>query len=428
MIERVAMLSVHTCPLAALGGKETGGMNVYVRELSRELGRRNIYVDAFTRSMNPEVPHIAGDDLGPNVRVIHVPAGPEHHIRKQQIWQYLPDFVGWVEEFVVQEGLHYDVYHSHYWLSAWVAWMLQSAQPAPIVHMFHTLGHMKNLVSRSEGEREHPQRIVVETEIMQVADRIVAATPRDKEQMLTLYGADPSHVVVIPPGVDLQLFQRMPCKEAKVRLGVNPDNHLILFVGRIEPLKGIDTLIEAVAILARSNPSLATNTTLCIVGGDVSDDLSRLDEEMRRLHVLRSSLGLEEMITFAGAQSQESLPCYYSASDVVVVPSHYESFGMVAVEAMACGAPVIASDVGGLSYIIEDGKTGYLVPDRDPEALAQRLQLLLTNPARRDVMSIQAATQARRYSWSNIASEIVDLYEQVAMQYTKIPILPLTAR
>lgn len=410
---RVAMLSVHTCPLAALGGKKTGGMNVYVRELSRELGRRGIQVDVYTRSENPAVPHSLKDtDLGPNVRVIHVVSGPEHPEPKAEIWHHLPSFVEGVWEFACQEGIRYDLIHSHYWLSGWVAEMLRHRWPeVSIVQMFHTLGYLKNLVAQSEAEREVPERIPMEREIVHFADRLVAATPLEREHLVQYYGADPGRITVIPPGVDLELFRPIPATEAKAHLGLPPDDHMVLFVGRIEPLKGIDTLLRAIALLVARSPDLRRQVCVSIIGGEV--EYERMDDEMRRLNHLRADLGIADVVTFMGSRAQTELPYYYSAADVMVVPSHYESFGMVALEAAACGTPVIASNVGGLSFIVRDGETGFLIPEKAPQALADKLHLLLTRPALRREMGLRSTGVAQQYGWPRIADDILELYDSL---------------
>jgi len=413
---RIALLSVHTCPLAALGGKETGGMNVYVRELTRELARRGVAVDVFTRSQNPDIPKVDDVGLGPGARVVHIAAGPERPYHKNLVWNHLPEFVEGVRRFAHQEGVSYDLLHSHYWLSGWVARELQKTWSVPIVHMFHTLGRMKNLVAQREADRELTQRIVVETEIMAFADRIVAATPRDMEQMVALYGTNPAKITVISCGVDLTMFRPIARDQARACLGLPEDHKMVLFVGRIDPLKGIDTLIRAMALVFQWNSSLRNHVCLCIIGGDVSDDPTLMDAEMVRLQALRRELGLTELVTFVGAQAQDILPCHYSAADVVVVPSHYESFGMVALEAMACGTPVIASDVGGLSFIVKDSQTGFLVPERDPETLARDLELILRSSRLRSAMGIRAIAVAQEYSWDHIADQMLDLYESVASQ------------
>jgi len=411
MIQRIAMLSVHTCPLAMLGGKETGGMNVYVRDLSRELGRRGFQVDVFTRSQNPAVPRV--DSLGQNARVIHVPAGPEASYDKNLVYDHLPEFVAGVKRFVKEQGIAYDLIHSHYWLSGWVAHELRHSWGTPIVHMFHTLGQMKNSVAQRPQERETPRRIEVETQIMAFADRLMAATPLEKAQMVWLYGADPCKIEVIPCGVDLSLFRPLSQERARQQLGVCDRRHMILFVGRIEPLKGIDTLLRAMVSVVKDFPRWKDEICVCIVGGDASEKPETINAEMERLRALREELGISDLVTFLGAQAQDTLPSYYSAADVLVVPSHYESFGMVALEAMACGTPVIASKVGGLSFTIQDGITGFHVPERDPEALAEKISLLLKDHDLRSKLSAQAIQWVQRYSWSKVADQIVSLYRQL---------------
>jgi D-inositol-3-phosphate glycosyltransferase len=412
MIKRIVMLSVHTCPLAALGGKETGGMNVYVRDLSRELGRRGIYVDAFTRSQNPAIPKVS-HALGPNGRMIHLPAGPEAPYDKNLVFDHLPEFLEGVKGFAQEEGITYDLIHSHYWLSGWVARELTRDWQIPVIQMFHTLGRMKNTVAQSEEEMEVARRIEVETEIMAFADRIVAATTMEKAQMTQLYGADPARITVIPCGVDLSLFRPIPVNEARERLDICERKHVVLFVGRIERLKGIDTLLEAMAIVVRDLPNWQEELCVCIVGGDASEDSAMLDKEMERLQDLRAKLGIADLVTFLGAQAQETLPDHYSAADVVVMPSHYESFGMVALEAMACGTPVIASQVGGLSFTVQEDVTGFLVPGRDPPALAEKIALLLKDQALRNKLGARGIEWAGQHSWPRVADQIISLYSEL---------------
>ncbi len=408
---RVAMLSVHTCPLAMLGGKKTGGMNVYVRDLSRELGRMGIHVDVFTRSQDDCVPMV-NHDLGERARVIHIPAGPEAPIPVGDIVNYLDEFAAGVAAFARREGLHYDLIHSHYWLSGLVAEKLEAYWgETPIVHMFHTLGHMKNRIATGPGERAPQERLDGESHVMSVADRIIAATPAEKAQLNWLYGADMSKVVIIPPGVDLERFHPIDKKEAKKRVGIPCGDKNIMFAGRIEPLKGIDTLIEAMALIRQRHPAVLENTCVAIIGGDPWADSP--DAEMERLQALRQELNIHDFVLFLGAKDQDVLPNYYAAAEMVVMPSHYESFGMVALEAMAMGRPVIASDVGGLSFLVEDGVTGYHVPSRDPEALAERMYELLTNPSCRDEMGRAARQSAEQFDWSIIAGRMVALYRKL---------------
>ena len=408
------MLSYHTCPLATLGGKDTGGMNVYVRELTRQLGRNGVHVDVFTRSQDEHVPHVL-HDLGYGNRVVHVPAGPENPRPKRELVNYLPEFVAGIQEFAANKGLSYDLIYSHYWLSGVAARDLKAAWGVPIVHMFHTLGLMKQRVARDVGEMEGAYRIQGEQEVLRIADRIVAATPAELAQLQWLYRADTSKVVIVPPGVDISHFYPIPQDEAKEFVGVQPCEQLLLFVGRIEPLKGIDNLIEAIAILRQQGVFVC----LSVIGGDPNtepengDDTNGNRSEMKRLQDLRARFGMQDLVAFLGRRSQDTLPYYYSAAEAVVMPSHYELFGMVALEAMACGTPVVASQVGGLAYLVQDGQTGYTVPADDPQALAGALERLLNDPETRARMGRQAASFAREYAWSKIAARIVRIYEEV---------------
>jgi D-inositol-3-phosphate glycosyltransferase len=413
MIQRVAMLSIHTCPLATLGGKETGGMNVYVRDLSRELSRRGIAVDVFTRLQDPNIPRICTGRLGDLGRVMHIPAGPERPYDKNLVFDHLPEFVQRVRDFALREDLAYDLIHSHYWLSGWAARDLRAIWCAPIIQMFHTLGEMKNRVAQTPEERESPRRIEVESKVMRFADRLIAATPLEKAQMSWLYGADADKISVVPAGVDLSLFRPIPHAEAKAKLGGSLQHKMLLFVGRIQPLKGIDTLMRAMKRVTGQYPGWKDNLCVCIIGGDPKPDSELERLEFERLKRLCTDLGIGDLVTFLGAKDQDTLVYYYSAAEMVVMPSHYESFGMVALEAMACGTPVIGSDVGGLSFSIEDGFNGYLVPGRDPDALADKIALLLKHPNLRDQLGEQAIRWSERYAWTHIADEILDVYEMV---------------
>jgi D-inositol-3-phosphate glycosyltransferase len=413
MIKRIAMLSVHTCPLATLGGKETGGMNVYVRDLSRELSRRGIAVDVFTRSQNPTIPPISTGRLGELGRVIHIPAGPERPYNKNLVFDHLPEFVSRVQTFVARENIAYDLIHSHYWLSGWAARDLRASWGVPIIQMFHTLGEMKNRVAQSPAEQESTRRIQVEGQIMRFADRLIAATPLEKAQMSWLYGADADKISVVPAGVDLSLFHPISRERAKTVIGIPSQHRMILFVGRIQPLKGIDTLMRAMKRVIDQYPDLKSDLCVTIIGGDPNPDSELELAEFERLRQLRAELGIGDLVTFLGAKDQDTLVYYYSAADMVVVPSHYESFGMVALEAMACGTPVIGSDVGGLSFSIEHGFNGYLVPGRDPDALADKVALLLRHPGLRDQLGEQAVRWAERYAWTYVADEILDVYHMV---------------
>jgi D-inositol-3-phosphate glycosyltransferase len=406
------MLSVHTCPLATLGGKETGGMNVYVRDLSREFARRGIYVDVFTRSQNPDLLRV-NNRLADRGRVIHLPAGPERPYNKNLVFDHLSQFIDEVIHFAETEEITYDVLYSHYWLSGWVARALRARWGTPVVQMFHTLGHMKNRVAQRAADRESGRRIEIESEIVDFADYVVAATPAEKAQLIWLYGADPHKIRVISPGVDLRRFHPIDPSLAKSAIGVAEDRRLILFVGRIEPLKGIDTLLRAMALVAQRHGDWPPNLCVSIIGGNSSQGPQAENAEMERLQKLRSELGIGDLVTFAGAKDQDTLQYYYSAAEMVIMPSHYESFGMVALEAMACGTPVIASEVGGLAFVVRDGVTGFHVPERDPEALAAKIELLLVDEVLRRHLGRRAACWAESYGWPVIADRALDLFHDV---------------
>jgi D-inositol-3-phosphate glycosyltransferase len=318
---RVAMISLHTSPLATLGGQDAGGLNVYVRELSRQLGRRGYGIDIFTRRTDPAAPEIV--PLALNVRLIHLTAGPAAPVAKTALFEHTAAFADALWAFADRDGVGYDVLHSHYWLSGWAGHLARQRRTVPLVHMFHTLGHMKNLVARDEEDRELDLRIDTERQLMQVATSLVAANPSDRAQMIWYYNAPPSKICTVPLGVDLSLFQPMPAAAARVALGLGPAP-LILFVGRIEALKGIDTLLEALVLLRESWPVEARAPRLMIVGGQVRPG-QRPTGELGRLVRLRDKLRLGEQVCFVGSQPQEHLPLYYAAADVVAMPSLYES-------------------------------------------------------------------------------------------------------
>jgi D-inositol-3-phosphate glycosyltransferase len=338
--------------------------------------------------------------------VVHVPAGPEEPCDKNKVFDHLPEFTERVLRFARDEDIDYDVIHSHYWLSGWVARDLRAAWGAPIVHMYHTLGLMKNRVAGSLSEMETRRRIDVETEIAGFANRLIAATPAERAQLEWLYGADPDRIEIVPPGVDTQHFFPLSREASRDRIGAPRDAWMILFVGRIEPLKGVDTLIRAIALLAHECPTWVERMCVAIIGGDPATNA-----ELERLKAMREQLGLSELITFLGARDQDQLRYFYNAADFVVMPSRYESFGMVALEAMACGRPVIASEVGGLAYLVCDGQTGFHVPEGDPIALATTMARLLQDDAGRERLGRQAAAWAQAYAWPRVADRLLRVFE-----------------
>jgi D-inositol-3-phosphate glycosyltransferase len=406
------MLSYHTCPLATLGGKDTGGMNVYVAELTRQLGREGVHVDVFTRSQDEHVPHVI-HSLGYGNRVVHIPAGPEVPLPKQELASYIPLFAKEILRFSEEKGIQYDLIHSHYWMSGLAAEILKAEWNVPILQMFHTLGIMKNRIAKSPEEIEGDYRIDGEQRVMRVVDKIVAATQAEEAQLEFLYGVEADKIVTIPPGVDVSRFYPIPEDEAKEVIGLKKCPRLLLFVGRIEPLKGVDTLIRALALIRESGVFESECYSLAIIGGDPDAAPEEMSAEMARLQNLSNELGLGDLVVFLGKRSKEMLPYYYSAAEILIMPSHYESFGMVALEAMACGTPVIASQVGGLAFLVQDGITGFVVPGGDPLALSKTLTELILQPELRARLGRQAAEYASWYSWDKISFRIKVVYDDL---------------
>jgi D-inositol-3-phosphate glycosyltransferase len=399
-VPRIAVLSMHTSPLAPLGGAVSGGMNVYVRELSRKMAERGYAVDVFTRRDDPGGPAVVDTDGG--VRVVHIDAGPAVPLDKEALPAYVGAFAAGVGAFALEHALRYELVHSHYWLSGLAGDTLKRAWGVPHVVMFHTLGEAKNRARPTEREPLH--RIAAERLVARRADRIVVATSHERDLLAQRYGARPEDIAVVPCGVDLDVFHPMDKDTARKQLGLADDERIILFVGRIEPLKGIDILISAAAQLHEE----ADFFHAVIVGGD-----ARAETRVRELKSLATNLGVEHHVTFVGAVDHERLPLYYSAADVCVVPSFYESFGLVAVEAMACGTPVVASRVGGLVTTVRDGETGYLVPWRCPEPFAERLDLLLRNDELRASLGGAAREAVQRFRWSNVADAMDGIYSEL---------------
>ena len=411
-IKRIALISVHSGPLAPMGGAKTGGMNVYIRELSRELGRQGYQIDIFTRRSHEMEPDV-DPSIGENVRVIYLNAGPAMPLSPAEQYDSLSEFTAELMAFATLHRLHYDIVYSHYWLSGWVAAKLKEAWGIRFVHMFHTLGHMKKRIELN-AHYQPDRRILTEMHILQWADRIIAATPAEQAQLRWLYRASRRQITVIPPGVNTGHFQNaMSSQDARTSFGIRPDSSMLLFVGRIEPLKAVDTILEALNVLRDRAPDLLKKLHFMIVGGDPQ---SKSDREMRRLQELSIKLGIDSLVSFVGAKEQSQLPRYYAAATAVIMPSDYESFGMVALEAMSSGTPVIASQVGGLQFLVRDQETGFHIPAREPISLADCIIELLADPSKTAKMGQSATRIAQAYAWSEIAGRLLRVFEEVAGQ------------
>ena len=393
-VERAAFITLHACPLAAPGQGKSGGMNVYVRQLAGALSDMGMKIDIFTREHLDVVNRV--ETIGPNVRVIHLKAGePDAHLG--DLYALLPDFLERLNDFREEEGLEYDVVHSHYWLSAWVGRELSQAINVPHVVTFHTLSLIK-MQSRA-GEIEQTERPFVEAEVMATADRIIAFSPHERDSMARLYGADACKVSLVPCGVDLEVFRPLDQKSVRSRLGLNGEK-ILLYVGRVEPIKGLDLLVETAAQMDSTE-----GVRMMVVGADVNGD-----REMHRVKQLAKERDLEDKIDFVGQVDHDDLPLYYNAADVCVVPSYYESFGLVALESMACGTPVVATRVGGLSTIIHHGRTGYLKSWRCPEAFANSVEMIISSDGLQQSMGEAARKRAEGMGWDNVASLMWDEY------------------
>jgi D-inositol-3-phosphate glycosyltransferase len=399
---KIAVLSLHTCPLAPLGGWETGGMNVYVRELGRALAVRGVSIDIFTRRQSTDVADVV--EYAPGARVIHIDAGPHRHVDKYDILDYVPDFACGIQRYRALTGASYDLIHSHYWLSGRVGLLFSDHWGVPLVSTFHTLAQLKNRVAESAAEREQAVRYEIERRTMAASDRIVALTAVDRQQMMRHYG-DLAPIVVIPGGVDVERFSPRPQAAARAELGLPPRAKILLFVGRIQRLKGLEVLLRAFAQLGD------LDARLLIVGG--RPGTSHESREIARLQHLAGRLGIGDRTRFVGAVAHELLPAYYAAANVSVMPSSYESFGLVAVESLACGTPVVATRVGGLRSIVRDGETGVLVPWRDADLFAERLRRVLQDETLRARLASQARASVLEYGWERVAEEHLALYAEV---------------
>lgn len=408
MIRRLAILSVHTSPLAPMGGKKTGGMNVYIRELAQEFGSRGIHVDIFTRRNSPDEPEI-DYGIGENVRVVYLTAGPVVNLKPDDLFPYLSQFTARLMAFATMHNIKYDIVYSHYWLSGWVAQKLKESWGTPFVQMFHTLGQMKQRILTHQNVMPD-QRILTEMEIVAWADRLIAATPAEHSQLQWLYRTDRRKIEIVPPGVNTERFFPYSPDEAKARLGFDPHKQLFLFVGRIEPLKAVDTIIKALAIIRDTDRRLFKKMAFAIVGGDPHD---KSDAEMTALKALTCELGLGDTVHFMGAKDQSELPMFYAAATAVIMPSDYESFGMVALEAMASGKPVIASQVGGLAFLVRDRETGYLVPVREPQSLATSIQEIMSDCCKTEEMGQRASLVAKEYAWPRIADKLLLIFDEI---------------
>ena len=395
---RIAMISAHSCPVGTLGTKDTGGMSVYIVELASELGKLGHIVDAYTRVHDPADPIVV--ELGHNARLIHIEAGEMEQIHKLAVYSHLPDFACGLEAYRKENDLEYDIVFSHYWLSAWIGEYLQQWWGVPHVSMFHTLGVVKNTMGI--GKTEPELRIATEGELARTVHHIIAPTEREKVELVNQYGVFPERIGVVPCGVNPGLFKPVNRDEARKETGLD-NGKIILYVGRIDPLKGIANLIKAFSYLDNNH-----DIKLAVIGGGESSH-----EETAHLKTLARELGVENRILFTGTVKQNRMPFYYCAADVCVIPSFYESFGLVALESLSCGTPIVANDVGDLKNIVREGETGYVTESNDPGLLAEKIALILGRPENEKVPASFVRDSVMEFAWENIAASLADEFRRV---------------
>ncbi|WP_134766818.1 D-inositol-3-phosphate glycosyltransferase [Nocardioides sp. 1609] len=401
------MISLHTSPLDQPGTGDAGGMNVYVVELARRLARRGVEVDVFTRAtsstLEPVVP------LADGVLVRHIAAGPFEGLTKHELPGQLCVFAREVLRTEAAHPVgHYDAVHSHYWLSGQVGALARDRWGVPLVHSMHTMAKVKNGALADGDTPEPAARLIGEEQVVEAADVLVANTALEAQQLVNLYDADPARVDVVHPGVDLDLFRPEPLVAARTALGLAPGAVVLLFAGRIQPLKAPDVLLRAVAVLLARDPGLRSRLVVPIVGGPSGSGLDRPSA----LAALAVELGVDDVVRFVPPVTQRELARWYAAATLVAVPSHNESFGLVAVEAQACGTPVVAAAVGGLTTVVRDGGSGLLVPSHDADAWATALGRVVDDPALRDRLAVGALAQAQEFSWEATADQTLGVYRR----------------
>ncbi|WP_425491444.1 D-inositol-3-phosphate glycosyltransferase [Nocardioides luti] len=406
-IGRLAMISLHTSPLDQPGIGDAGGMNVYVIELSRRLAQQGIAVDIFTRATSSTLPPVVEAFDGVLVRHIH--AGPFEGLTKGELPGQLCVFAREVLRAEAAQPVgHYDAVHSHYWLSGQVGALARDRWGVPLVHTMHTMAKVKNAALALGDTPEPAARIIGEEQVVEAADVLIANTDIEAKQLIELYDAEPGRVEVVHPGVDLEVFRPMDQDTARGALGLPLDAHVLLFAGRIQPLKAPDVLLRAVAELLAQQPSLRSRMVVPVVGGPSGSGLDHPES----LAQLSAELGLEDVVRFVPPVAQEELARWYAAATLVAVPSYNESFGLVAAEAQAAGTPVVAAAVGGLPTVVRDGHSGLLVDSHEPRDWAAALRRVLEDDDLRARLEVGALEQARSFAWERTAERTLEVYRR----------------
>ncbi len=408
MPARIAFLSEHASPMALLGSEDAGGQNVYVDEVSRNLGRLGHTVDVFTRRDNPTVPEVV--EWAPGVRIVNLAVGPAEFVLKDKLWPLMPAFRDALLQFMLRDSARYDIVHGNFWMSGWVAARLRRRLGIPAVQIFHAMGKTKQ---RHQGaaDTSPDDRIAVEMGIIRDVDRLIAQCPSEESELIDDYGASPSKVAVIPSAVNIERFRPVPRDEARRHIGLDTDELVVVYVGRMLPRKDVRNLVRAMGLLMHRS---SLPVSLLLVGGETADGDPERTPEIGVLQRMVDELGIRNRVRFIGKRQPDELRYYYSAGDIAVTTPWYEPFGLTPLEAQACGRPVIGSAVGGITFTIRDGRTGFLVPPRSPEALADRLEFLLSQPELMVQMGKAARQRVEReFTWATVAQRTAALYQSL---------------
>jgi D-inositol-3-phosphate glycosyltransferase len=408
MNRQIAFISEHASPLAALGGVDSGGQNVYVAETARQLVKMGFEVDIFTRWEDPAEPRVVLWE--PQIRVIHIKAGRIEKMRKEQLLQHMPEFRDEMLGFILNQRKQYSVIHAHFFMSGFVAADIKKILNIPFVITFHALGIIRRIFQGPNDGFPY-DRIKIEKRIVREADFIIAECPQDKDDLIRYYGAQVNKVVIIPCGFSGQEFFPVEKARARKTLGLELSEKILLQLGRMVKRKGVDNVIMSLAHLKRNG----CDCRLLIVGGECDAAYFKSDPEVNRLQQIAFSEGVSDNIIFCGRKNRDELKFYYSAADVFISTPWYEPFGITPLEAMACGVPVIGSNVGGIKYSIADGKTGFLVPPNDPSVLAQKTAVLLKNEMLLEQMKINAVQRVNKmFTWKKVCNQLSELYISVS--------------
>ena len=409
---KICTISFHSCPYSSLGGNGSGGMSVYLRELTAGLVEYpQVSIDIITRAQNPVC--VEAKDVSPQIRVVQLKGGPEYPIDRKNLYEFIPEFAGNLEGYIQRKKENYDVVHSHYWLSGLAGGYLKNKLGLPLVHTYHTLGFMK---SRALGQKEHKDRENSERYLARVSDLIVSPSTEERESLVNEYGILPAKAKVVYPGVNPRLFYPVENRTILKRTGFHPDDFVLLFVGRIEPVKGLMSVVDALMILKEKNPALFEKTRLIVIGGGKKKEELSANEEVSRIKGAIGRQGLKNRVKFLGSIGQVQLRKYYSASDALVVPSLYESFGLVAVEALACGTPVLVSQIGKLKSIVKEGKNGFSFHPDDPVSLWQGIEKLSIHRSRLWSRASIREDVVRRFSWDKTAEGTYRIFEGLVQE------------